>query len=292
MNRLHADFRALAAARKIMARAGAMRTLADDRTGAERFIARFGSSLPAAAPASARGAHATTVFPAPGAATAGPRVFYIHGGGMVYYSTATFRPLLQFWADRLGTAIEAFDYLKAPEHDAGAAIARLGDDIASQLALEPGRPVMLAGDSVGALLALYIATRILPGAFRKLCLIYPVLEVHVDYPSYRHYGEGFFLDAGAMQRFRAVLAPWCLAKGFDPFALGEADLASLPDCRLFSAGCDVLSDEAHAWENALREQGRAVHHHPFLDLPHDFCLYFGKLPAAERAVLHILSTLK
>lgn len=299
MNLLHPEFRTLAAARKIMARGAGTRTLDDDRASAERWISRFGAGADAVASRVCQGVHATTIYPAiyPAAASAaagatGTRVFYIHGGGLVYYSSATFTPLLQFWADQLATPVEAFDYLKAPEHDVGDSVARLVSDIVSQIALSPQQPVILAGDSVGALLALYIAARVLPEQFSKLCLIYPVLDLGSEHPSYRRYGEGYFLDASAMLRFRSFLAPFFAAQGFDPFALNPADMAALPPCHVFSAGCDVLSDEAQAWTARLTAHGKAVAHDQFHDLPHDFCLYFGKLQSAQRAVVHILSNLK
>lgn len=293
MNRLHPEFRTLAAARKIVARGAAGGTLDDDRARAERWISRFGTGAQAA-PTALKGTHATTIYPAEqaGSKPVDARVFYIHGGGLVYYSSATFTPLLQVWANQLGSAIEAFDYLKAPEHEVGASITGLVADIAAQIALDPGRPIILAGDSVGALLALYVATRALPGKFSKLCLIYPVLDLHTEHPSYRLYGEDYFLDAQAMRRFRGFLEPYFDACKFDPFSPTLADMAALPPCQVYSAGCDVLADEARVWAERLKKQGKQVMHEEFADLPHDFCLYFGKLPSAERAVDHILSNLK
>ncbi|CCJ86993.1 hypothetical protein BN133_3370 [Cronobacter dublinensis 582] len=42
-------------------------------------------------------------------------IFYLHGGGLVYYSTAVFAPFLSALCQQTGREIYAFDYPKAPE---------------------------------------------------------------------------------------------------------------------------------------------------------------------------------
>ncbi|ROM90341.1 hypothetical protein BK658_26740 [Pseudomonas brassicacearum] len=290
---MHPEFRALAAARKIIGGGRPAISIMEDRANAERWIRRFASGEIEAGAHIVKGEHATVIHPvaADGAAQrANMRVLYIHGGGMVYYNSAIFTPLLQFWANTLGTPIEAFDYQKAPEHTLEESISGLMQCIDAQLD-DDGRPTVLAGDSVGALLALYIATRHRPGRFAKLLLIYPVLELQSEHPSYAEYGEGYFLDASAMRRFREFLLPYFQTHGFDPFKLSAEERCALPPCTLVTSGCDVLRDEGLSWKVAMEKSDVAVRHYHFDDLPHDFCLYTGKLDVARTAVKRILSTL-
>ncbi len=86
----------------------------------------------------------------------GPLVVYCHGGGYVLGSAAVAVPI----TERLAPAAEvvSVDYRLAPEHPCPAAV----DDVVAVTAavaadLDPDRPLVLAGDSAGANLALTAA---------------------------------------------------------------------------------------------------------------------------------------
>ncbi|SEK91104.1 Acetyl esterase/lipase [Streptacidiphilus jiangxiensis] len=261
-----------------------------DRANAERWIARFGGVVQPDDGASVEaGAHSVTVRPAQEDPDS-PWVLYIHGGGLVYYSTAVFQPFLRTLANDLRAPVEAFDYLKAPEHTAEESVEQLQRHIAERCRALAGRPLVLAGDSVGGLLTLYLGLRALPDVFSRLVLIYPVLDLSTERESYETFGEGYFLDREHMRRFRSVLEPFFTARGFDPFALTDSELAGLPACSVVTAGCDVLRDEGLAWVEQLADRSARPHHQHFPDLPHDFCLYTGKLESARGAVLRIAAS--
>jgi acetyl esterase len=278
MSELDVEFRRLALARRIMAVPASTGSLEQDRVNAERWIARFGGAAEAGGDPVVRPAREDP---------AAPYVLYVHGGGMVYYSPATFRPFLQVLADALHAPVEAVDYLKAPEHPVGESVTRLAASLAARRRELEGRPLVLAGDSVGGLLALHLALGAPPGTYSRLVLIYPVLDLRTERPSYRAYGEGYFLDAAAMRRFRSVLEP---ISGVDPFALSDGDLARLPPCSVVTAGCDVLRDEGLDWVWHLAGRSVPVRHQHFPALPHDFCLYAARLTSARDAVTAIART--
>jgi acetyl esterase len=284
-----AEFARLAAARRIMAAGASTGSIERDRANAERWIARFGAAAePAPDDHTTIEAREHSVVVRPEREAAGsPRVLYIHGGGMVYYSTAVFRPFLRALAGALRWPVEAFDYLKAPEHTVDASVERLAAHISASCDASAGRPLVIAGDSVGGLLALYVSLRVLPRVFSRAVLIYPVLDLATERESYRAFADGYFLDRDAMRRFKSLLTPCFGARGFDPFALSDGDLAALPDCSLVTAGCDVLRDEGFAWSEHLADRGVRLCHRHFPELPHDFCLYAGKLESARRAVAEI-----
>ena len=286
---MDAEFARLAAARRIMAVRGSTGSIEQDRANAERWIARFGAAVESGSDdGAAIEAHEHSVVVRPEREAAdGPRILYIHGGGMVYYSTAVFRPFLRTLAGALQSPVEAFDYLKAPEHTVEQSVERLSADIAARCDASAGQRLVIAGDSVGGLLALYIGLRVLPGVFSRVVLIYPVLDLATERESYREFGEGYFLDRDAMRRFRSLLTPCFSARAFDPFGLSDRDLATLGDCSLVTAGCDILRDEGMAWAEYLADRGVRPCHRQFPDLPHDFCLYAGKLESARRAVAEI-----
>ncbi|MCP9956921.1 alpha/beta hydrolase fold domain-containing protein [Streptomyces sudanensis] len=287
---LNAEFGRLAAARKIMAVRASTGSLTQDRANAERWIARFGSTDEPDDGASVdAGEHSVVIRPAQEAADS-PWVVYVHGGGMVYYSTAVFRPFLRTLANALRAPVEAFDYLKAPEHTVEQSVGQLADRIAARCRATTGRRLVLAGDSVGGLLALYLGLRVLPGVFSRIVLIYPVLDLHTERDSYRVFGEGHFLDRDSMRLFKSVLRPFFSERDFDPMALPENDLARLPDCSIVTAGCDVLRDEGLAWAEHMAGRSAGVRHQHFPDLPHDFCLYTGKFDSARSAVTEIAET--
>ena len=265
-------------------------SLAADRVNAERWIRRFGGGVEPDDGASVDpGEHSVIVRPGR-TAPASPYVLYIHGGGMVYYSTAVFEPFLRRLANTLHAPVEAFEYLKAPEHTVEESVRRLGRHLAARCRTLADRQLVLAGDSVGGLLALYLSLRALPGVFSRVVLIYPVLDLRTERESYRTFGAGYFLDREAMRRFRSLLEPCFVDRAFDPFALSDEDLSRLPACSVVTAGCDVLRDEGLAWVAHLADRSVAVRHQHFPDLPHDFCLYAGRLEAARRAVSEIAGT--
>jgi acetyl esterase len=281
------EFTRLAAARRISAASVApLRPLVEDRENAERWVRHFSASADGPADGVTARREGRRLEITPDRLVAGrPRIVYLHGGGMVYYSTAVFEPFLTLLATSLGTVVEAFDYLKAPEHSVEESLLDLAGRLEGRFG--EGRreePLVLVGDSVGGLLALYVALRVLCGAFARLVLIYPVLDLHGERASYGTFGRGYFLDASAMRWFRSFWPAFCGATAFDPFALTDADLAGLPRCTLVTAGCDVLRDEGFAWARHLDEHEVALSHLHFPDLPHDFCLYTGRVASARRAV--------
>src|SRR5205809_1767511 len=67
----------------------------------------------------------------------------------------------------------------------------------------PGQEIVFAGDSIGGYIALYMALRRFPGRFARLVLIYPVLDLSMQRPSYITYGRGYCLNAEMMSWFQS-----------------------------------------------------------------------------------------
>jgi acetyl esterase/lipase len=227
------------------------------------------------------------------AAEARGHVFYLHGGGLVFYSVEDFSSLMAYLAAASGCTLTAFRYAKAPEHDPYAIVDLVVSSIEKRLSeLPAGEPVALAGDSIGGYIALLLALHRIPGIFRRLILIYPVLDVDHQRPSYATYGHGYCLNADMMRWFQSLWHKQDDPGRFSAFHLTDADLNNLPETLVVSAEMDILRDEAFEWCTDLRARKLPVVHHHMPTLAHDFCLHAGAVPEARAAIDFIASQLR
>jgi acetyl esterase/lipase len=218
-------------------------------------------------------------------------IFYLHGGGLVHYSTEVFASFLAALSVNTARVIRAFDYPKAPETPLDRIVEHLVQQLATALAATATSSAPeLMGDSVGGLLALYFCQRSFAGQFARLHLLYPVLALHQNFSLYATYSKGLLLDADTMAWFARHWTPWCQAQQFDPLS-PDFVFANLPPCEVHSAGHDVLRDEAAAFFASASQRNGPVRHHSHADLPHDFCLYSRKLESAQHGVARIAATL-
>ncbi|MDB5796582.1 MAG: putative esterase [Paucimonas sp.] len=216
-------------------------------------------------------------------------VVFLHGGGLAYYDVQTFRPLLGYWAHQTGLRILPLAYPSAPEASVVEIVSSLRTSLAALLARSsPHCRLILAGDSIGAYLALQLWHAFQDVPFAGLLLIYPVLDLSgTERQSWQAYGTGYALDATDMREFRGY---WREAAHFAPFSLlGETGVSGdkLPPTSVFSAGCDLLHDEAEQWCAGLISRGVPLQYHCFETLAHDFCLMAGAAPSCLEAVNRI-----
>lgn len=216
-------------------------------------------------------------------------IFYLHGGGLVYYSTEVFSAFLSALAHSSGREIRAFDYPKAPETPMAEIVGHLEQQLSAELNQVDAAPCLM-GDSIGGLLTLWFAGTPFAQAFSQIHLLYPVVAGHHDFDSFQHYGEGYLLDAAILRWFAEHWLPWCRQQRFNPLA-PDYDFSKLPPVVLHTAGYDVLADEGFAFAALARQAGVLLQHHHHPALPHDFCLYAGKLASSREAVEQIAAAL-
>jgi acetyl esterase/lipase len=270
---MHADFKRLASLRKFMMR-GDPRDAPDfGRDLAAQWISRQGLALPDDITISKTptGREITPTGPAPD-----QLIIYIHGGGLVYYDTSVFTPFLAQLSHQLGIRVVALDYPKAPEVSVTDIFATLLDQVQGVIAANPNCDVILAGDSVGGLLAMQLAQTLQAPRIKNLHLIYPVTDnrIATDCP----FGTGHFLDSSMMDWFYTFIEPL-----FD----GETTTHHLPPTTVHIAQNDILAAQGQAFANFLKSKNRLKDCHVYAGLPHDFCLFAGASDAAKSAVRQI-----
>ncbi len=211
-------------------------------------------------------------------------VLYLHGGAYCVGSPATHRALTARLAQVSGLPVFSLDYRLAPEHRFPAA---LDDAVAAFRALSAeGRPVILAGDSAGAGLALATALSLrdagspLPAA---LVLLSPWVDLAMrDAPTTEPPGEAMLSVAWA----RACAAHYLGDTSTDlPLASALfADLSGLPPT-LIQAGTDeLLHGQALQLEGALLAAGVETRCEITAHRWHVFQAHSGVLRSADEAI--------
>ncbi|MEV7010901.1 alpha/beta hydrolase [Streptosporangium sp. NPDC051022] len=192
-----------------------------------------------------------------------PAIVYFHGGGWVFGSVERNDALGRDLSARNGAVVVSVDYRLAPEHpfpaaadDAWAAV----EDVFARpeaYGADPAR-IAVCGDSAGGNLAAVAAWRARDAGLRLVhqMLIYPVLDVAMDTPSYRACATGFGLGADEMAWFAEQYGGDPADPALVPLRL--ADKAGLPPATVITAEYDPLRDEAETYAARLASAGVPV----------------------------------
>lgn len=209
-------------------------------------------------------------------------ILYFHGGGYLIGSPRVHRGLVARLARSSGAPAYSVDYRLAPEHpfpaavdDARAAYRALGE--------RDQGPVVLAGDSAGAGLALAVALacrdeEILPPA--GIFLICPWVDLAVDRRKGRDRDP-------ILPRALVVRGARLYLQGHDPAdplcSPLHGDLSGLPPILVHAAEDDPLRDDAERVAERAMAAGVSAEIRRFA-LWHDFHAHAGMLRVAERAL--------
>lgn len=205
-----------------------------------------------------------------------PVLVYFHGGGWVFGSVRRNDAVGRDLAVRTGAVVVSVDYRLAPEHPFPAA----ADDAWTVVRDVFARPafyqcdgsVAVIGDSAGGNLAAVTAWQARDAGLTLAhqALVYPVLDVAMDTPSYAEFATGFGLDAREMAWFAEQYAAH--ADPADPrlSPLRLPSVEGLPPATVVTAGCDVLRDEGERYGARLAEAGVPVEVRRFDGAVHSF----------------------
>lgn len=194
-------------------------------------------------------------------------ILFIHGGGFAFCSPETHERCARVLAVEAGMAVVVPDYRLAPEHpypaglnDTIAALRHVGT-IAERCGLAGG-PVMVAGDSAGANLALaailHEQSQGAPAPAGAL-LFYGTYDRDFETASYRQFAEGPGLTRAKMQRYWTMYAgdrPVAVDPLACPLQASDAALSRLPPLHLMAAGVDPLLSDTLSLQARLKSVGR------------------------------------
>jgi len=210
----------------------------------------------------------------------GQAVMYLHGGGYVFGSVATYRELIGRLSLAAGIWVLAPDYRLAPEHPFPAAV---DDALAAYrwllgAGIEPGH-IAISGDSAGGglalatLLALRDAGEQLPAA---AVLLSPWTDLTCSGDSYVSRAESDPFSTRAQVVF---LAAQYLA-GADPTSVLAspiyADLKGLPPLLVHVGSDEVLLDDSTRLAERARAAGVEVDLKVWDGMWHDFQRFAGR----------------
>jgi acetyl esterase len=234
-----------------------------------------------------------------------PVLVYYHGGGWALGSIATYDSICRKLARDIPALVVSVDYRLAPEHPFPAAVqdAHLALEWVARNADELGgdaRRLAVGGDSAGGNLATIVAMRARKDNGPPVslqALFYPSTDIsRTDYPSYRQYGQGYWLTTKAVEKFRSFYLPdprdWSRPEA-SPLLASDEDLRRLPPTLVMTAGCDPLRDEGQAYADRLRGLGVPVEYRLEAELIHAGLNLFNSAlyPDASRRVEPVLDAL-
>jgi len=208
-----------------------------------------------------------------------PALVYFHGGGWVVGDLDNQQSSCCALANSTPCVVVSVDYRLAPENkfpaaaeDCYAAALWVAEN-ARSIQVDPER-IAVGGDSAGGNLAaavcLMARDRGGPALVFQL-LIYPVLDLNFDTPSYEENGTGYLLTKEMCVYFWEQY----LASGSDgghPYAapIRAKSLAGLPPALVLTALYDPLRDEGQAYARRLKEAGVPVMARNYEGLIHGF----------------------
>ena len=207
-----------------------------------------------------------------------PVVLHYHGGGHLCGNIALYDAISRKIAKSGNCIVIAVEYRLAPEFPYPAGI----DDCQYALVhyqellseVKFSHQLIIAGDSAGGAICTTLASKNINNTsieIDKQILIYPSVDYSMSCKSIEENGSGFLLEKEKIS--------WYFDKYFqhnEPSQLVSPLFmsmdANMPETIIFTAGCDPLRDEGHAYGQALSKLGVKVEQHSFNGMIHAYML--------------------
>ncbi|MBD3926176.1 alpha/beta hydrolase [Nocardioides cavernae] len=221
-----------------------------------------------------------TADPVPGV------LVYLHGGAFFLGSLETHDHVARALAQATGLQVVSVGYRRAPEaaypaglEDCYGVVRWLGEG------LEPGAPLVVAGDSSGGTFAAAVTAMAKDDDWDRIThqvLYYPSLDLDLDedrYPSMRENAVGYGLETAGLKPFNAFY----LESGADPAdplvsPIKREDLSGLPPALVVTAEHDPLRDEGELYAERLRAAGVDATTSRYGSVGHGFVQHFSWVP--------------
>ena len=194
-------------------------------------------------------------------------IFFVHGGGWAFMDLHTHERFMRLLCNEARTTLIGVHYRLAPENPYPAALKDVVSAFRKVLAQRteiglPEGPVIIAGDSAGANLALATMLHEIDARRERPVggiLFYGVFGANFETPSYRAYADAHILTRPIMQQ----LWDWYLpdaSRRSDPLAAplmaSDDQLRALPPLFLVAAEIDPLASDTIALKQRLDALGR------------------------------------
>lgn len=223
-------------------------------------------------------------------------IYYLHGGGYIFGTLETYRPLNAVLAKEAQAQVFALNYRLAPEHRFPAPVEDAVTGYRWLLA-QGARPenLLIAGDSAGGGLALAtllkLRTEQIPLPAAAVCFS-PWTDLAVTGASIttNEACDPLFYGASIKR-----LAPIYLGKAApsDPLASPlYGDLSRLPPLLIFVSDTEVLLDDATRLAQKAKAAGVTVDLQIWHDLPHVWPIFVRHLPEARETIPLIVQFLR
>lgn len=218
----------------------------------------------------------------------GRAILHLHGGGYMFCTAHTYRPLAAHLAAAADAIVFTPDYRLAPEHKFPA---QIDDGVAAYRRLmaagTAAARIAVTGDSAGGGLALAVILRLrelgesLPGC---VVLFSPWVDLEATAPSLKrnaatdpslvgeNVGKGLHLYLGTVARNDPRASPF------------HADLTGLPPMLIQVGDIEVLLDDATRLADKVRAAGGAVDCRIWHGVPHVWQNFAPVMPEARAAV--------
>lgn len=221
-------------------------------------------------------------------------VLYLHGGGWVLGGIDTHDGFCRELCEQAGAVVVSVEYRLAPEHPFPAgledcvAAARWVAEHLSDLGGDPAR-FAVSGDSAGGGLAAVVAQElsVAPAAvpLAAQLLIYPVTDMSREYPSYKEFGTGFYLDRRVLRLIADAYFPDHSVLDdprMSPMLFEKLEL--LPRTVVVGVECDPIRDQGEAYVDALTEAGVDARELRLDGLVHGFIHFGPYVPACQQGI--------
>ena len=226
----------------------------------------------------------------------GTLVFF-HGGGWTQGDSDSHDLLIRALAVATCREVVSVNYRRPPEHPFPAAYEDCLTVVRLCLEENVAGRVVVCGDSAGGNLAAAVAQAFPSGTLTAQVLIYPVVDLTSEAPSYALWGDSALCTMAEMRASIAAYVPNPSARmdpAVSPLLAGKAALATVCPAYVLLAECDPLHDEGLAYYEALCASTDGPSKHTLDDVkgvPHAFLSMLG-LQEGRDAVARIAAWLK
>ncbi|OHT09973.1 lipase [Tritrichomonas foetus] len=191
-----------------------------------------------------------------------PILIFIHGGGWIYSSVEQRNQFCSLLSKTKNIEVASINYSLSPEAECGKSLDEshaVWEEVTANS--DSNRMIFLSGDSSGGNLAAGLVHLILEKNLRlptALLLLYPVLDLVNEYPSYKIFGNGYGLQYTVMRKYIDGYCPDIKRRNNPSISPLLGELNHFPPTLVITCQFDILRNEGYAFAKKLDQAGVPV----------------------------------